>query len=172
LVAHAPRLVALREAGVPILAVGGGLQLLGESVRLVDGGELVGAGVLPVRTTLTAERRVGDLVLDTPDGDVVGYENHGSTLDIGEHAPLGTVRAGFGNGGQGGGEGIRVGATIGTHLGGPVLALNPRLADELLSAALARHGRELPSDISGTLDRLDEWAREARATVMARPAHY
>jgi hypothetical protein len=41
-----------------------------------------------------------------------------------------------------------------------------------LAAALARHGRELPADISGTLDRLDGWAREARATVMARPAHY
>lgn len=29
LVAHAPHLVALQEAGVPLLAVGGGLQLLG-----------------------------------------------------------------------------------------------------------------------------------------------
>ncbi|MDQ0743082.1 CobQ-like glutamine amidotransferase family enzyme [Clavibacter sp. B3I6] len=172
LVAHAPHLVALQQAGVPLLAVGGGLQLLGESVRLVDGGELVGAGVLPVRTTLTAERRVGDLVLDTPEGEIVGYENHGSTLEIGGHRPLGSVRAGFGNGGQGGGEGVRVGASIGTHLGGPVLALNPRLADELLAASLARRDRALPADISGTLDRLDGWAREARATVMARPAHY
>ena len=172
LVSHAPHLIALQASGVPVLAVGGGLQLLGESVRLADGGELVGAGVLPVRTTLTAERRVGDLVLDTPDGELVGYENHGSTLDIGDHPPLGTVRAGFGNSGPGGGEGVRVGASIGTHLGGPVLALNPRLADELLAAALARHGRELSADISGVLDRLDGWAREARATVAARPAHY
>jgi CobQ-like glutamine amidotransferase family enzyme len=172
LVSHAPHLIALQAAGVPLLAVGGGLQLLGESVRLVDGGELVGAGVLPVRTTLTAARQVGDLVVDTADGELVGYENHGSTLDIGAEAPLGTVRAGSGNTGTGGGEGVRVGASIGTHLGGPVLALNPRLADELLGAALARHGRELPADISGTLDRLDGWAREARATVMARPAHY
>ena len=37
---------------------------------------------------------------------------------------------------------------------------------------LARHGRELSADISGVLDRLDGWAREARATVAARPAHY
>jgi CobQ-like glutamine amidotransferase family enzyme len=172
LLSHAAHLVALQAAGVPLLAVGGGLQLLGESVRLVDGGELVGAGVLPVRTTLTAERRVGDLVVDTADGELVGYENHGSTLDVGAHAPLGSVRAGFGNTGPGGGEGVRVGASLGTHLGGPVLALNPRLADELLQAALVRRGRELPADISGTLERLDGWAREARATVMARPAHY
>lgn len=170
LVAHAAHLVALQAAGVPLLAVGGGLQLLGETVRLVDGGELVGAGVLPVRTTLTASRQVGDLVVDTAEGELVGYENHGSTLDVGDQAPLGTVRAGSGNGG--GHEGVRVGSSIGTHLGGPVLALNPRLADELLGAALARHGRELPADISGTLERLDGWAREARATVMARPAHY
>jgi len=170
LVAHAAHLVALQAAGVPLLAVGGGLQLLGETVRLVDGGELVGAGVLPVRTTLTASRQVGDLVVDTAEGELVGYENHGSTLDVGDHAPLGTVRAGSGNGGSH--EGVRVGSSIGTHLGGPVLALNPRLADELLGAALARHGRELPADISGTLERLDGWAREARATVMARPAHY
>ncbi|KZC94823.1 MULTISPECIES: type 1 glutamine amidotransferase [Clavibacter] len=170
LVSHAAHLVALQASGVPLLAVGGGLQLLGETVRLVDGGELVGAGVLPIRTQLTAARQVGDLVVDTADGELVGYENHGSTLDIRTHAPLGAVRAGSGNGG--GQEGVRIGSSIGTHLGGPVLALNPRLADELLAAALARHGRELPADISGTLDRLDGWAREARATVMARPAHY
>ncbi|OUE22948.1 cobyric acid synthase [Clavibacter michiganensis] len=170
LVAHAAHLVALQAAGVPLLAVGGGLQLLGETVRLVDGGELVCAGVLPVRTTLTSGRQVGDLVVDTAEGELVGYENHGSTLDVGDHSPLGSVRAGSGNGG--GHEGVRVGSSIGTHLGGPVLALNPRLADELLGAALARHGRELPADISGTLERLDGWAREARATVMARPAHY
>lgn len=180
----AERLRRLADDGVPFLAVSGGMQLLGESVALVDGSTLEGAGVFPVATTLTPTRRVGNIVVDTPTGALVGYENHGSTLDVRGHETLGSVRRGFGNSGQGGGEGIRLGSLVGTHLGGPVLALNPLLADDILGRGLERLGRgSIDSDVSApdvsapgesapgepTLRQLDDWATRARAAIDPRP---
>jgi CobQ-like glutamine amidotransferase family enzyme len=54
--------------------------------------------------------------------------------------PLGRVVAGFGNDGESGFEGCRVGRAIGTYLHGPLLPRNPWLADWLLAQALA-HAR-------------------------------
>jgi CobQ-like glutamine amidotransferase family enzyme len=166
LLGQASRLRELATSGVPLLAISGGMQLLGERMTLLDGSVLDGANVLPVRTTLVAKRSVGDIVVDTPTGALVGFENHGSTLEVSDSAVLGHVRRGFGNTGPGGGEGVRVGSLVGTHLNGPVLALNPALADELLAAALARTGTaDLPDEQS--LSQLDDWSRRARAAVDA-----
>lgn len=170
LLGHAARLRELAVRGVPFLAISGGMQLLGESITLENGSVLEGAGVLPVRSTLTAKRSVGDIVVDTASGVLVGFENHGSTLDVAERAVLGRVRRGFGNTGVGGGEGVRVGSLIGTHLNGPVLALNPGLADELLAAALPEAtspGFE-SLEIEPSLAELDGWAAAARAVVDTR----
>ncbi|WP_150306413.1 type 1 glutamine amidotransferase [Planctomonas psychrotolerans] len=166
LLAHAGRLRELAESGAPFLAVAGGMQLLGERITLLDGSVLDGAGVLPVRTRLVAQRSVGDIVVDTPTGVLVGFENHGSTLEVTDDAVLGRVRRGFGNTGAGGGEGVRIGSLVGTHLNGPVLALNPSLADELLAAAIARTGTATLAD-EQSLTQLDEWASRARATIDA-----
>src|SRR5438067_1422458 len=67
---------------------------------------------------------------------LAGFENHaGRTyLDDGA-APLGRVLAGFGNDGESGFEGCRVGRAIGTYLHGPLLPRNPWLADWLLAQA-------------------------------------
>jgi CobQ-like glutamine amidotransferase family enzyme len=173
LLGQAARLRDLVSGGAALLAVSGGMHLLGTEVELEDGSVLQGAGVLPIRTVLTAKRSVGDLVVETPSGVLVGYENHGSHVALeGGAQPLGTVRRGFGNGGAGGGEGVRVGSAIGTHLGGPVLALNPALADELLTAALAGRGADATSRAGDPIARIDEWARLARETVEAHPSSY
>jgi CobQ-like glutamine amidotransferase family enzyme len=73
--------------------------------------------------------------------------------------------SGFGNDGESGYEGCRVGRAIGTYLHGPLLPRNPWFADWLLAQAIAhRTGTEpeLP-----TLD--DELELEAHA-VSARRA--
>ena len=49
----------------------------------------------------------------------------------------GASSPGFGNDGESGYEGVRVGRAIGTYLHGPLLPRNPWLADWLLSQALA-----------------------------------
>jgi CobQ-like glutamine amidotransferase family enzyme len=98
---------------------------------------------------------------------LAGFENHAgrTTLDPGAE-PLGRVVAGFGNDGESGWEGCRVGRAVGTYLHGPLLPRNPWFADWVIAQALAHRLGETP-----TLDPLpDELEHEAHA-VSARRAH-
>ena len=76
---------------------------------------------------------------------VAGFENHAgrTILDAGAE-PLGRVVAGFGNDGESGYEGCRVGNAIGTYLHGPLLPRNPWLADWLLARAAEHRTGERP----------------------------
>ena len=67
---------------------------------------------------------------------LAGFENHAGRTLLDEGAePLGRVVAGFGNDGESGYEGCRVGRAVGTYLHGPLLPRNPWLADWLLAQA-------------------------------------
>lgn len=155
----------LAAAGVPFLAVSGGMQLLGGSVRLPDGEQLEGAGVLPVTTVLGDKRIVGDIIVESQLGTLVGYENHSDTLELTGGVPLGTVKHGRGNDDTGTAEGVRSGHLFGTHLQGPVLAQNPVLADRILELALRRVGDDLPESIDDALGVNDERAARARRVI-------
>ena len=68
---------------------------------------------------------------------LAGFENHAGRTHLEDGAePLGRVIAGFGNDGESGFEGCRVGRALGTYLHGPLLPRNPWLADWLLAQAL------------------------------------
>ena len=130
-------------AGVAVLAVCGGYQLLGRFYRFGNGEELPGVGLFPLHTIAGERRMIGDILLDCEldpgrRHTLAGFENHaGRTyLDPGVEA-LGRVVAGFGNDGSSGFEGCRVGRAIGTYLHGPLLPRNPWLADWLLGQAIA-----------------------------------
>jgi CobQ-like glutamine amidotransferase family enzyme len=159
-------------AGAALLAVCGGYQLLGRSYRDLHGADLPGIGVFPFDTVAGDTRMIGDVLLDCElepgvHHTLAGFENHaGRThLDAGAE-PLGSVVAGFGNDGESGREGCRVGRALGTYLHGPLLPRNPWLADWLLTQALAyRHG-EAPE-----LEPLaDELEAEAHAVSARRAA--
>jgi CobQ-like glutamine amidotransferase family enzyme len=100
---------------------------------------------------VAGERRmIGDVLLECElePGErrlLAGFENHAgrTVLDPGAEA-LGRVVAGFGNDGESGFEGCRVGRTVGTYLHGPLLPRNPWFADWLLAQALAHRGGEPP----------------------------
>ena len=79
---------------------------------------------------------------------LAGFENHAGRTYLDEDAtPLGRVVAGFGNDGESGYEGCRVGRAVGTYLHGPLLPRNPWLADWLLAQALThRTGEERALD--------------------------
>src|ERR1700712_2586044 len=93
----APTLRAWRDAGVPILAIAGGWQLLGTEIATADGERLAGAGVFPTRVQLGTERHVGEMIGRTPDGVLAGFENHSASTVLEDGESLGTVLSGIGN---------------------------------------------------------------------------
>ena len=169
LAARGPALAAAVADGAVVLAVCGGYQLLGRSYRDRSGLELPGAGVFPLETVGGDRRLIGDVLLECElDGDtqtVAGFENHSgrTLLDVGAF-PFGRVVYGFGNDGESGFEGCRVGNAIGTYLHGPLLPRNPGLADWLLARAVAHRTGEAP-ELAPLPDSLE---REAHAVSAAR----
>jgi len=149
------------DEGAALLAVCGGYQLLGRGYRGRDGSLMPGVGLFPHETVAGAARMIGDVLLECElepgqRRTVAGFENHaGQTrLDPGAKA-LGRVLYGFGNDGESGFEGCRVGRAVGTYLHGPLLPRNPWLADWLIAQALAHATdgtppafEELPDDLA------------------------
>jgi lipid II isoglutaminyl synthase (glutamine-hydrolysing) len=135
--------LAAAAEGTAVLAVCGGYQLLGRSYRDFHGVDLPGVGLFPLDTVAGERRMIGDVLLECEleAGDrrtLAGFENHAgrTRLDRGVE-PLGRVVAGFGNDGESGYEGCRVGRAVGTYLHGPLLPRNPWFADWVLAQALA-----------------------------------
>jgi CobQ-like glutamine amidotransferase family enzyme len=155
------RLRAAVDGGAALLAVCGGYQLLGRSYRDQSGDELPGVGLFPLQTVAGERRMIGDVLLECElePGErrtLAGFENHAGRTYLDEGVePLGRVLAGFGNDGESGYEGCRVGRAVGTYLHGPLLPRNPWLADWLLAQALAHRAGEapafepLPDDLEG-----------------------
>jgi CobQ-like glutamine amidotransferase family enzyme len=166
-----PELTEAVHDGAAFLAVCGGYQLLGRFYRDRSGAELPGIGLLPHHTVAGERRMIGDVLLECEldPGErrtLAGFENHAGRTYLDEGAePLGRVVAGFGNNGEDGFEGARVGSAVGTYLHGPLLPRNAWLADWLLFRALAhRTGGEAPP-----LESLpDVFEQEAQSVSAAR----
>jgi CobQ-like glutamine amidotransferase family enzyme len=136
------KLHPLREAaasGAVFLAICGGYQLLGHYYRPHRGPELPGAGLLDIHTVAGPRRQIGNVVVQSPWGELVGFENHSGLTYLGPQAlPLGYVLRGGGNNGADGTEGAVAGSIFGTYLHGPVLPKNPCFSDHLIRLALRR----------------------------------
>lgn len=164
LAAKAEAVAAAHGHGVAMLAVCGGYQLLGRGYRGRDGSFMPGAGLFPHETVAGDVRMIGDVLIecDLEPGStrqLAGFENHaGRTLLDPGAEPLGRVVYGFGNDGQSGFEGCRVGNAVGTYLHGPLLPRNPWLADWLLGQALAHAGTGEPPPLPPLPDELEEEA--------------
>jgi lipid II isoglutaminyl synthase (glutamine-hydrolysing) len=158
-------------SGAVVLAVCGGYQLFGRSYRDLNGAELPGIGLFPHETIAGTTRMIGNVLLECElePGErrtLAGFENHaGRTLLDAGAEPLGRVIAGFGNDGESGREGCRVGRAVGTYLHGPLLPRNPWFADWLLAQALANRLGEPPE-----LDPLPDELEAQAHTVSARRA--
>jgi CobQ-like glutamine amidotransferase family enzyme len=100
---------------------------------------------------------VGELLVTSGDSVLVGFENHGGRTTLGPGVtPFGEVEIGRGNDGVI--DGFRTETIWATYAHGPVLAINPWLADAILARVL---NRELEPLVS-VADRL---YAERRATV-------
>jgi len=153
-------------AGAAVLAVCGGYQLLGRGYRGFHGEDMPGVGLLPLETVAGDRRMIGDVLVESDLGLIAGFENHAGRTHLDPGAePLGRVVSGYGNDGESGYEGCRVGRVIGTYLHGPLLPRNPRLADWVLAQALAHRSGGEPPELE-PLD--DELEAEAHAVSSAR----
>jgi lipid II isoglutaminyl synthase (glutamine-hydrolysing) len=158
------------DDGAALLAVCGGYQLLGRSYRDFHGADLPGVGLFPHETVAGDTRMIGDILLECElepghRRTLAGFENHAGRTRLDERAePLGRVVAGFGNDGESGWEGCRVGRAAGTYLHGPLLPRNPWFADWLLAQALGHRLGEAP-----TFEPLeDDLERQAHAVSAGR----
>jgi len=168
-------LVAAAGRGAAVLGICAGYQLLGTTFLGVGGVPTEGLGLLDVTTGRLERRAVGNILARAAEGglgadgaplpELIGFENHGGATTLGAQAlPLGVVEIGVGNGGGENGtagagrrtEGAVQGAVFGTYLHGPVLALNPDLAD----AILARVAGPLPPLDDSLVEALRQHRRE------------
>jgi CobQ-like glutamine amidotransferase family enzyme len=127
------------EDGAALLAVCGGYQLLGHEYRPHDARPLPGIDLFDMVSVAGPERFIGNVVVDTQWGQLVGFENHSGLTTLGPGvSPMGRVRVGRGNNGRDGTEGAIYRNAIGCYLHGSLLPKNPALADWLVERALER----------------------------------
>lgn len=140
----ADNLRAAIEDGLTMLAVCGGLQLLGDYYKPLTGPILKGISALDLRTEGGTWRAIGNVIVQTEltSGKtlkIVGFENHSGRTFLGQACQaMGQVLCGFGNNGRDRGEGARYRNCFGTYLHGPLLPKNPDFADYLIALALQR----------------------------------
>ncbi|MGW8483837.1 type 1 glutamine amidotransferase [Microbacterium sp. NPDC055903] len=169
LTARAEQIEAYVAEGGTLLAVGGSAELLGEGIDVAAGETVSGIGVLPYRVARVGDRRVGYIIVETPDGRVVGFEDHASEWTLTDPSvAYGTVLEGHGSfvRGEARGEFVRRGNAFASNVQGPVLPLNPALTDVLIDAVAERRGLAIgPASVS----ELDEYAEAARTKILLRP---
>lgn len=152
-------------AGTRVVAVGTGMELLLDTF-VTAAGTVDGLGLLAGSTEELSERASGDLVVDAPEGRLVGFENHARRIEFAATLdPLGSVVNGIGE--SGGREGVRTPSILGTRLHGPVLALNPGLADRMLIEVLGE-GYSAESEAARQADGFAASAREAIVRSLKR----
>lgn len=162
------KLKKLAENYTPMLLICGSYQLFGNYFRTSEGKVLKGIGILNAYTEATNERMVGNIITESvPFGEIIGYENHsGKTTLEGDTLPLGLVKLGAGNNGEDNTEGARYKNVIGTYLHGSLLPKNPRIADFLISEAMAK---KYPDDFTKLKVLDDSLADKAREVAVTRP---
>lgn len=133
------------ERGVPLLSICGGYQLLGEYYKPHKGPKLTGAGLFPAYTLASYDRMIGNIIIESMFGKLVGFENHSGKTHLKKGAiPLGMVIKGFGNNGKDKTEGCLYKNAVGCYMHGSLLPKNPKLADWLLQKALEiKYGKKI-----------------------------
>ena len=133
------------ERGGPLLSICGGYQLLGDYYKPHKGPKLKGEGLFPAFTEASFDRMIGNIVIESMFGKLVGFENHsGKTYLKKGSLSFGMVNIGFGNNGDDKTEGCIYKHAIGCYMHGSLLPKNPKLADWLIKKALeVKYSKEI-----------------------------
>ena len=147
------------DDGASLLAVCGGYQLLGHEYRPHAAEPLSGIGLFDLTTVAGPERFIGNVIIESQWGDLVGFENHSGLTHLGNgQAPMGRVKVGRGNNGVDGTEGAIYRNAIGCYLHGSLLPKNPGVTDWLIASSLAR--RDPDFVLAPLTDTVEAHARE------------
>ena len=179
------RLIGDIENNVPILAICGGYQLLGQKFVTGEGLQIDGLGIFEVATramdTEVESRCIGNVVAECliPEikgAKLVGFENHsGQTvfLENAKSKPLAEIVTGYGNNSEKKFEGCVYKNAIGTYLHGSCLPKNPELCDYLIKQGLRRKAETGEMDPQTYLkifkEKIDDTiALEAKKSILKR----
>jgi CobQ-like glutamine amidotransferase family enzyme len=173
---HSANLRKLAKDGVPFLALGLGWEILGSSITLTDGQVLEGVGIFPSKSLRTSERASAECFGFDEFGNLTtGYANHSSDLELLEgSSPLVELSEGFGNSSRHNaqkvsGEGLVFENLMAARLNGPLLPLNPHLADRFLETVTQRT-KVSYQQRSEFAKEADEFAMKAREELRLRLA--
>lgn len=155
----------LADKQVPMLMICGLYQLFGHFFETSNGERINGISIFDAETYGGPKRLIGNVVTETPFGEMIGYENHSGLTVLGDDQPaLGRIVKGAGNNGEDKTEGAIYKCVFGTYLHGSLLPKNPEFADALIeAAAFYRHGSFEPAVID------DRFADLARTVAKKRP---
>jgi hypothetical protein len=147
--------------GIPMLMICGMYQLFGHKFVTHEKQEIKGIGILDLETHAAKKRLIGNLAVKTKDfGILYGFENHSGQTYLGKNqAALGRVIRGNGNNTHDKQEGAIKNNVIGCYLHGPLLPMNPLLADFLIGTSVRNlYGNFSPKNID---DKFVQLARSA-----------
>lgn len=144
-----------------IIAVGSGWDLISEHFS-VDGQVVPTLNLTPTSHTATGKHLVGEVVLGDGGNPMAGFINSDRVITgLDEHSALGRVAASDEPELVGLLEGYKVGRILAARLQGPLLPMNPSLADEVLTRVLA-------SKYQANASRADSQAHQARQAIASR----
>ena len=154
------------QKGAALLAICGGMQLMGKYYETQAGHKIHGVGLFDIHTIGGEERFIGNVIVDSnitgESKELVGFENHSGRTYLSEGMkPLGRMVVGRGNNGEDGTEGVVYKNAIGSYLHGSLLPKNPWITDWLIERAFRRRYGEY------NLESLDD-AIELEANDLAK----
>jgi CobQ-like glutamine amidotransferase family enzyme len=145
---------------IPMLTICGSYQLFGQYFQPFSGPKMTGIAIFDAYTVASQQRKIGNIIIKTKWGNLVGFENHsGNTFLLPGTKPLGKVLIGFGNNGLDKTEGAVINNVFGCYLHGPLLPKNPLFCDYLIQLALTnKYG---PIKLEALDDQLEWQAHKA-----------
>lgn len=146
--------------GTKVLAVGTGFDLISKELVLKDGTSIKGLALTNTSHRITGKHLVGEVDLGSNFAGFINTDREISRSGVG--LELGTVKSSDEVGLIGYLDGYSDGKVWASNVQGPLLPMNPTIADDIISAIFPR------VKISSELSELDLLASKARNAISAR----